>query len=209
MPDPEEFPHLFRHYEWSGSHSDFGNLPDCYPGFCWIDSLESRFANLRYQHIPEGIVAHYLLKEMVLWGGNQNGLLERFKARLGEYALIDVLLGTINVLHEPAEAIERVLTIPEFGLTYGSKLLRFLDPIRYGALDSTIARAMELVIRQHNQATRYVEFIEFLDETKQALVEAGIGRPECNLSADANNFGWRNADVEMSLFAWANRQPQD
>ncbi|MNT63441.1 hypothetical protein D3C72_2012580 [compost metagenome] len=50
----------------------------------------------------------------------------------------------------------------------------------------------------------YVAFIAFLNKLIVELDYRGIGRPECNLPL-GHRKGWRVADVEMALFAWADR----
>lgn len=37
----------------------------------------------------------------------------------------------------------------------------------------------------------------------ESLEAAGVVRPVCDLPKGANETGWRVADVEMALFAWA------
>jgi hypothetical protein len=69
---------------------------------------------------------------MIQWGGSQNGVLEKFDNALGSYCLHAKLKATLQSIQIPHRAIEAALDIAGLGLTYASKLLRFLDPERYG-----------------------------------------------------------------------------
>jgi hypothetical protein len=101
------------------------------------------------------------------------------------------------------------------GLSYASKLLRFLRPETYGALDSQIRRAFaadpelaHLTAGIYDGQTRsmidgYVRFTEYLNETRSRLAQGGIRRPDCALPASPETAGWRAADIEMALFARA------
>src|SRR5436309_14787323 len=138
MPDIRAFPQYFRAYRWDAKHRLYGYPPDEYQEFHWIASLEARFLWLRAKHSLESTASIYLLKEMIQWGGSQNGVLQKFEDGLGEVNLYELLARTIGNLGSHRDASTSALQIPGMGLTYASKLLRFLDPERYGALDSRV-----------------------------------------------------------------------
>ena len=84
--------------------------------------------------------SRYLLQEMTEWGGSQNGVLQKFNDASGEVNLFEVMGHVIGRLSDPKESISYALRLPGFGLTYASKLLRFMKPEMYGALDSELEK---------------------------------------------------------------------
>lgn len=137
-----KFPDYFRSYNWKSKHSLYGYPPDAYLKFDWMISLEQRFSWLRNNIESERTAGLYLLKEMIHWGGNQNGLLQKFEEGIEGHHLKHLMLALIERLKEPKEAIACALNFPGIGLTYASKMLTFLDPEHYGALDTRILKTL-------------------------------------------------------------------
>jgi hypothetical protein len=219
MNDLANFPERFKAYFWEDKHPRHGYPADQFPNFEWIASLERRFAWLRRNCQTRQTAAIYLIEEMMHWGGTQSRSLQRLRDGLGEFHLQPALQAVIGHLDEPARAIESALKIPGFGLTYASKLLRFLDPDRFGALDSRIRAALYAdapavlpVIHDSNPASMargYIAFTTHLATLKAAFIAEGIERPTCALPKDANGTThWRAADIEMALFSWASSLPR-
>ncbi|WP_213954612.1 hypothetical protein [Variovorax sp. dw_954] len=214
MPDIKKFPAYFRSYEWNDKHTLFGYPADAYGEFEWIASLEKRFAWLRRNHAASRTSSLHLIRELIQWGGSQNGVLQKFDERLGEVHLYEMIAKVIANIQDPKAALEAALEIPGMGLTYASKLLRFLDPENYGALDSRVRGALA----EHAESTGvpkiydgnlnsmvkgYVAFLKYLAHLQKQLAHAAIARPQCNLPAGASAMKWRAADIEMALFRWA------
>lgn len=203
--DLNEIPELYKRYRWSDRHSLWGYRPDEFPDFDWISSLERRFANLPNASVEAPV---YLIREMIHWGGSQNGVLEKFELQLGTYNLTDAFKRVQAALPTPEHAISAALEIPGIGLSYASKLLRFLCPETYGALDSQIRQFLlagpkeNWVIRKiydgkkSSMVKGYVDFIEYLAEWKISLEDAAISRP----GAVDTRLSWRASDIEMALF---------
>jgi len=219
MTDLTKFPEHFRAYRWEDKHPRHGYPADQFPNFEWIASLERRFAWLRQNCQARRTAAIYLIEEMLHWGGTQSRSLQRLRDGLGEFHLQPTLQAVIEHLDDPARAIETALKIPGFGLTYASKLMRFLDPDRYGALDNRIRAAVEAtapgvlpVIRDSQPASMikgYAAFTAYLATLKAALAADGIERPACELPAALSGpMYWRAADIEMALFSWADGLPR-
>jgi hypothetical protein len=146
---------------------------------------------------------------MIEWGGNQHGILGRFQRRLGTYNLDASLGDVVNSLNHTERAITAGLAIPGLGLTYASKLLRFLSPETYGALDSRIRTSLiPNVLPKLHDGYRpslirgYGAYIRYLTRLQEALQEQKI---ICPLEA-GNLRPWRIADIEMALFGWASAQ---
>ena len=213
MPNLNKFPDYFRTYSWNAKHVLYGYPADAYSKFEWISSLERRFNWLRLNCKSDNTASIYLIKEMIQWGGSQNGTLQKFEDGIENDNLQTLMLETICNLESPDKAISSALNFPGMGLTYASKMLRFLDPERYGALDSRIRNALAEKIpgilpvindsSKTSMVNGYVEFTKYVNEIKTQLNEANICRPKCELPIGFGKTHWRSADIEMALFGWA------
>jgi hypothetical protein len=210
----EDFPSYFRDYAWQDKHALYGYPGDTFDAsFPWIGSLERRFAWLKMNHTAQQTSSVYLVREMIQWGGSQNGTLQKFDDGQGEVNLYDLLADTIGHLGTPELALRAALNIPGMGLTYASKLLRFLDPEIYGALDGRVRDGLDSrkgiglipIIRDssvNSMVSGYLAFLTNIATLRQQLDTAGIERPECALQRGRNQSGWRAADIEMAIFQW-------
>lgn len=213
MPDLKKFPEYFRSYSWGAKHALYGYPSDTYSKFEWILTLEKRFDWLRLHCESNKTASIYLIKEMIQWGGSQNGTLQKFEDCIEQHNLQELMVKIITNLGWPDKAISAALQFPGMGLTYASKMLRFLDPERYGALDSRIRKALSDKIpgklpRIHdsskpNMVNGYVAFTDYLNDLKCQLDAENICRPMCDLPAGTGSSKWRSADIEMALFGWA------
>lgn len=205
------FPGYYQNYYWESKHRLYGYPADSYPDFSWIASLENRFVWLRENSKAKNTTSIYLLREMIEWGGSQNGVLQKFEDSCGEINLYLLTQDVIQNLDNPEKAIHAALTFPGLGLTYASKLLRFMKPCVYGALDSRIRGALSeqgLLPKiydgnKNSMVAGYLTFMELLDSINAQLQEREVLKPICNLS-DAET--WRPCEIEMALFRWAERQ---
>lgn len=208
--DLNKFPDYYKGYKWNGKHKIFGYAEDSFPDFSWISSLEKRFLWLKNNSKSQRTASKYLIQEMIEWGGSQNGVLQKFNDQSGEVNFYDLIQEVINNIANPEKAIASALNLPGMGLTYASKLLRFMDPGRYGALDSRIRSAL---IREGRLSTisdgntnsmvnGYVEFVGLLNGFMVELRNNNIKKPHCGLS----NVDWRPSEIEMALFCWAERK---
>ncbi|WP_156409887.1 hypothetical protein [Duganella sp. Root198D2] len=209
MIDVHNFADQFRAYSWNGKHSLYGYPEDAFPRFEWIVTLEKRFEWLRINCDSEKTASVYLIKEMIQWGGSQNGTLQKFEDGAGEVNLQQLMDQTISNLDDTERAISSALKFPGMGLTYASKLLRFLDPERYGALDNRIRKALlkaeilpEITDSSNpNMISGYVKFMNIVEGIRSQLNTQAISRPQCHLPAGTSSSQWRAADIEMALFS--------
>lgn len=218
MPSLEKFPEYFRSYSWNKKHALYGYPADTYRKFEWISSLERRFDWLRLHCKSENTASIYLIKEMIQWGGSQNGTLQKLEDGVEKYNLQHLIINTVSNLGTPDKAISSALQIPGMGLTYASKMLRFLDPECCGALDSRIRTAFSKKVpgplpkihdTSHSSIVNgYVAFTSYVNDLKRRLDEEEIMRPECDLPVGTGQAGWRSADIEMALFGWASSDEQ-
>ena len=205
------FPEYYRAYAWEGKHRLFGYPADTYPEFSWIASLEERFIWLRDNSQVQHTASIYLLREMIEWGGSQNGVLQKFTDGSGEINLYLMTQDVIQHLDEPENAIRAALSFPGLGLTYASKLLRFMNPNSFVALDLRIRGALlqrQLLPRIYDgninsMVTGYMVFLGLINNLNLQLHERGIRKPDCNLS---DTGIWRPSEIEMALFRWAELQ---
>lgn len=215
MLDLRKFPDYFRSYNWQAKHCLYGYPADSYPKFEWVTSLEERFNWLRMHCEREKTASIYMIKEMIQWGGSQNGILQKFEDGIEQHNMLHLILETVANLQSPDKAIASALKFPGMGLTYASKMLRFFDPNRYGALDSRIRKALldrapEVLPKIYDSSNQsmvagYLAFTKYVDQIKAQLDEAGIVRPSCELQANDSVTQWRAADIEMALFGWSSR----
>ncbi|MFO3796423.1 MAG: hypothetical protein ACK8QZ_03950 [Anaerolineales bacterium] len=213
MPNINNFPAYFQAYIWEDKHPLYGYPGDAYPEFSWISSLESRFGWLRENCVATGTASRYLMQEMIQWGGSQNGVLQKFDDGVGEVNLYQQVAAVIRNLNDPALAIASSLDIPGMGLTYASKMLRFMNPSVYGALDSRVRNALQQRApgtiprifdgNRRSMVAGYVAFLAYLADLQQQLDAAVVMRPQCNLPVGLGPSQWRAADIEMALFGWA------
>ena len=174
--------------------------------------METRFNWLKLNHSNLETSSIYLLREMIQWGGSQNGVLQKFDEGLGEVNLHELLSETIQNLGKPKEAIRSALKFPGMGLTYASKLLRFLEPERYGAIDSRVRKALTIVPRSYDgnknsMVNGYAEFLNAIDTLRGQLNSAKLQRPKCKLWTSTSD-DWRAADIEMAIFKSADEEPE-
>lgn len=191
----------FKKYSWYGKHYMYGYPADTYPNFEWIRSLEKRFSYIRENtDLLKTETPTFLIKEVIKWGSSKKrDISPKFDDYVGSYCLSDILSNLIEALDDTEKAFGIAYSIPGFGRTYASKLLRFLDPDRYGALDYQIEKAIGLNIdkkmeilggKASDKKDQYLAYIELLTHHKQ----------EFN---NRYQEKYRVADVEMALFQWS------
>lgn len=208
--DIKHFPAYFRAYNWVNvNHQARGYPGDTYPEFPWIKSLEDRGLWLAQQAEVSKAPTDYI-REILSWGSGTNDPRMRFETGLGNVCLLELIQRVILHLNDPEKAIDAALKLPGCGLTYASKLLRFLNPNIHGSLDKRIREAMlkagllKAITDGNNPSMvrGYVKFQQICLDLVGQLEAAGIARPVCNLTKGQTETGWRVGDVEMALFAW-------
>jgi hypothetical protein len=199
-------PAYYTNYAWDGKHRLFGYPADQYPGFDWIRSLEERFKWSRNNWSMNQSAPRHLVPEMIQWGNSlKRSTLSKFEDGLGDVNLRNCLNDVIINLANTCAAIAAARRIPGLGPTYSSKLLRFLDPDNYGALDSQIMKALgrwgiDNGISNYQNVQGYCNYLSFLRALQTSLHVEEIVKPECGLSGGPR---WRLADIEMALFSMA------
>ncbi len=207
-PKIAQFPASYNQSSWNDKHKLFGYPKDAFPDFKWIKSLEERFLWLSQNSANEKTASKYLIQEMIEWGGSQNGVLQKFNDKSGEGNLYDLVQQVINNIDNPEMAISSALNLPGLGLTYASKLLRFMKPEKYGALDSRLRKVLAAnnLLAKINDGDKesskkgYIEFLKLLEKFATELKNNAIRLPP------GDNSDWNASQIEMALFCWADEK---
>jgi hypothetical protein len=111
------------------------------------------------------------------------------------------------------KAYELALDFPGYGETYGTKLLRFLDPKNCGALDSRIKKPKgnynPPIDLSGDKKDAYLRYLQYLQEIRDRLngdLDQYRIPPDIQLYSVNSTGAWCAAHVEMALFAYATRE---
>ena len=178
LPSCDLISQKFVEYKWECYHNTFGYLADTFEnGFPWIVELEKTFSvNLHNVNSYNALV-----RQLILWGGNVNDPLKRYSLGLSNNNIsLDVIFKDILTnINTPKNALENAMRIPGLGHSYSTKLLRFIDPNNYGALDSRIHSKLHEygVLKKTPSINNYSVFINLLKNYKNQLQRQNIVRP--------------------------------
>jgi hypothetical protein len=104
-------------------------------------------------------------RRICLWGGRA-GIFNKLRDR-GQLPQLHQWLAFAAKTDNPREAITSGIAIPELGVSFASKHLRFVDPARYATFDSLLAQATELPLDPEG-------YVEFLGRLKVLKEENGL-----------------------------------
>ncbi|MBI4332217.1 MAG: hypothetical protein HY673_13145 [Chloroflexi bacterium] len=153
----------------------------------------SKYTETRYKTYPDlerelsekaihvGFLEKNDLARIAEWGGNQHGVKRRMMESNREEVVRDATQKAIHNLADPLKALQSLLPIYGWGLTYSSKTLRFIRPQDYPALDRHL---------QNNVTRSYTRLISICREVQETTSARGP-RPDNR---------WWIADIEMALF---------
>jgi len=137
------------------------------------------------------------LADIADWGGNQRGVKQRMVRSNTDDEVRQATAESIQNLNNPEGAIRAVLGIRQWGLTYGSKVLRFVDPENYVALDQKlragISKTLLPTIYDGNFASMVHGYLRFLDICAEIQRQLSVPGPR-------EGDKWFLADIEMALF---------
>jgi len=131
------------------------------------------------------------------WGGNQHGVKQQL-VRNNSPSYAQAKTGeAFRFIQNPARALEAVLGLKNWGLTYGSKTLMFMKPSEYGALDGARMRpALNQVLPPIRDGDRnsmvrgYVEFLNFCRRLRSTIEELSPRQLD----------KWLLADIQSAVF---------
>ena len=131
---------------------------------------------------------------IAVWGGNQRNIREVIENLDGEH----IRLKTREALHcsDDRQGLRAITSIAKgWGISYGSKTLMFMDPLKYGILDDKWMRNCFCPPLPHTEPG----FLDFLKQLRKV-------RTLCH-SMEVQGLGpdghWRIADVQQALFQYA------
>jgi hypothetical protein len=170
--------HLPKHYEGYTKGEYF-------PGWVTLEErLTRKAAEVGYLNLSD-------LVEIAKWGRNQFGIAGRVRKENTEEEVITNTKDAIQNLNDPRIALESLLRIKQWGLTYASKTLRAVSPQNYAALDSLLRE--HISERYLSESNVYELYVQFLALCGQIRDDVSVGGPREDRS-------WFLADVEMALF---------
>ena len=153
----------------------------------WV-TLEKR---LTKKAAEAGYISLSDLVEIARWGGNQYNRAGKVWRENTEEEVIAKTRHAVRNLDNPRIALEALLKIKQWGLTYASKTLRAISPQNYAALDSLLGKHIdECYLSETNVYELYVQFLRLCDQIRD---DVSAGGPRKDMS-------WFLADVEMALF---------
>lgn len=237
MPSIKQLESIFRRfkfeeelhkYRWEGSfHKKLGREPDKWPEFKWIRDIERR----THGELSEnGHLSRDCAIEIIKWGtGGRHGPLniannindweERTQcAYTKKKEIPTVLENHRDIVNGVGEAyLELAIhkkNIKGLGLTYFSKILRFMNPDKFGARDAKFLSSLfKKGWKDANGNTFSLNLGHYEDRKAEARAYGRFCWVLQVLAAYQNRIGllddgkekrkWRAADIEMSLFGFA------
>jgi hypothetical protein len=171
--DPREVPHLLQEHRLS------------YPGCC---DLEGRARQLKENDFQPDACLHFV-EQVYRWSKSVRNLSHVLNAGPDEIASrLRAATKQIDA-EEETRAVETLAGIPHVGISYASKIARFLDPSRCVILDS--------IIREHigypDDLWGYEAFLRDCNDAVHMLKASPSLDPECRERL-------RVCDVEAALF---------
>ncbi len=203
----------FKGYAWKGRFHgvvlasgagpfDADSLAKKWP---FITHLESRgraiVGDLRAGEVLDEATARLFIEETIMWGGSQHDLLGSFRRAnpVGQALLapvvtrvVEACCGRPSTEHSVRAGFKVAREIPYVGYTYASKLLRFLDPDEFPAVDRRIHEALlkpsGFLTATNTSYVAWQRYVVAKRDELRAHSEAAPG------------FPWTAARVEMVAF---------
>jgi hypothetical protein len=155
-----------------------------------IDIEESAIQLINLKFEPKFLST--FIYEVHKWGGDRYNT---YKA-VQENALPAHYLAAMDSLRNEPNRVDKALAclqvIPQLGISYASKHLRFLSPEFCSILDSNVAK----IFRYDQTAEGYQQLCQDSLEAAKILEKRNIQNPMGRL-----NGRWFAADIEMAIFA--------
>lgn len=133
------------------------------------------------------------------WGGNTNGVKQRMRSSNTPDEVQKRTAEASLHFDKPSQAIGAILELNQWGLSYGSKTLMFMNTDEFAILDSWIRKCLREVLPSTRDGDRnstikgYSKFIEHCRDLQRLVAVPGPGP----------NAEWRIADIQQALFQYA------
>ena len=133
------------------------------------------------------------------WGGNIRGVKQRLQSNNTPDQVKKQTSEAISHLDNPRRAIGAIIDLKQWGLSYGSKTLTFMNPTNYAILDSWIRKSLEQVlppIRDGDRNSMIRGYEAYLNVCSD--LQRDVSVPFFNTQDQ-----WRIADIGQALFEFA------
>ncbi len=140
------------------------------------------------------------LQSIAEWGGPERGRPERIEAENNPNSVRTATKKAIEQVHSPEKSLRELLGLKQWGLTYASKTLRFIEPLEHGALDSWIRLSLTPILwdikdgKNNSMIRGYSKFLAVCKEIQHTA----------NKETNPRGIGpWWIADIGDALFEFA------
>ena len=133
------------------------------------------------------------------WGGNVRGVKQRLQSNNTPEQVRIQTSKAIKHIDSPSRAIDAIIDLSQWGLSYGSKTLTFMNPTNYAILDSWIRKSLEQVlppIRDGDRNSMIRGYEAYVDVCSHLQWDVSVP-----FSKTQNQ--WRIADIGQALFEFA------
>ncbi len=176
------------------------HVPEWYEKYTQSEYFQ-QYTKLERELSQKAISTGYLekvdLAHIADWGGNQRGVKQRMLRTNTEKWVREASSQAISMLGSPADALKAILSIKQWGLSYGSKTLRCICPQNYVALDQKLRKAISKdvlpAIYDGNVGSMVQGYLKFLNICRN------IGQ-QVHTPGPRPGKVWFLADIEMALF---------
>ena len=132
-------------------------------------------------------------------GGNQHGVKQRLQSSNTPEQVRKQTSKAICHIDNPNRAIGAVIDLNEWGLSYGSKTLTFMNPTKYAILDNWIRKSLKQVlppIYDGNRNSMITGYEAYLNVCSDLQRNVSVPFPKTKNQ-------WRLADIGQALFEFA------
>ena len=133
------------------------------------------------------------------WGGNQHGVKQRLQSNNTPDQIRIQTSKAIDFIDNPSRAIEAIIDLNQWGLSYGSKTLTFMNPMKYAILDSWIRRSLKDVLPTIIDGNRN----SMIRGYEAYLTVCSDLRRDVSVPFPKTQDQWRIADIGQALFEFA------
>ena len=164
---------------------------------CHTRRLEQEGARLDKNKFRDKAEVSQFLDRVIRWGGSMGNkifwMIEEHKSRP---AIVENIPRAAELLHKGAlSAALEIITEPKgLGISFGSKILRMLNPEKVGVYDKVLAEGLANSKSAAPSISRWINFCDDCATVAAELKKRGIKNPE------RKNGKWFVADVEVVIF---------
>ena len=133
------------------------------------------------------------------WGGNVRGVKQRLQSNNTPEQVRIQTSKAIKHIDSPSRAIDAIIDLSQWGLSYGSKTLTFMNPTKYAILDSWIRRSLKQVLPSIRDGDRN----SMINGYEAYLHVCSYLQRNVSVPFLETQDQWRLADIGQALFEFA------